>query len=480
MPVGLRGELMAAEVASGETRQEGLSQWHRFILSASMFLCVSAFGFLEPFVPLYLELSGLSRGQIGLVVGVGAGLALLVQPLLGRLSDRIDKRRPLMVVGALLTAAAYLSYRGADHLVLFVLLTALGVNGISYLNTANAVLVSRLALAHGGSRGATATFASFRVWGSVGYVVVSLLTGLLVTRGLAGQSPTREGLDPLFTYAPLVFVLVAGVAMLLPDPRRSELPVPPPDKQSKRAVSGEPKADSTAAPHRGGQQNLRWFLFAYFLYCFAWNGSASFLSLHLRALGATPAWMTAVYATGVLCEILVMSQVSRWCDEFGRRPLLAVALAAMPLRLLLYVPAPHPLWILCVQTLHGINFGVLVTVTVAFVNDVCTEETRGAAQSRLAATSGLAAAFGPAVGGWLASAVGIPATFLVMAGVAGVGAGWFLWKVRETHPDPVRLHRQGPMVLRPLFRVLCIPGVCLARLPRVRRSKAAFDARAEK
>ncbi len=40
--------------------------WRRWALTACMFLSVARFGFLEPFVPLYLELSGLKRGQIGL------------------------------------------------------------------------------------------------------------------------------------------------------------------------------------------------------------------------------------------------------------------------------------------------------------------------------------------------------------------------------------------------------------------------------
>src|ERR671916_1360667 len=84
---------------------------HRITLTACMFLTVAAIGFLEPFVPLYLEQSGLQRGQIGLVSGIGTGLALLIQPLLGRLSDRLDARRPLMFAAAVMAGSAYLLYR---------------------------------------------------------------------------------------------------------------------------------------------------------------------------------------------------------------------------------------------------------------------------------------------------------------------------------------------------------------------------------
>ncbi len=149
----------------------------RWLLAVSMFLSVAAFGFLEPFVPLYLELSGLERSQIGLVTGIGTGLSLLIQPLLGRLSDRLDARRPLMLAAALAAGCAYLFYRKADGLLGFMVLTALGINGVMYLNTAAAVLVGRMTSHAGDGRGGGATFASFRVWGSVGYVIVSLLTG---------------------------------------------------------------------------------------------------------------------------------------------------------------------------------------------------------------------------------------------------------------------------------------------------------------
>jgi MFS family permease len=85
------------------------------------------------------------------------------------------------------------------------------------------------------------------------------------------------------------------------------------------------------------------------------------------------------------------------------------------------------MWVLAVQTLHGINFGIMVAVSVAFVSDQCSEEKRGAAQARLVAISGAAAALGPAVGGWIAQQFGIRWTFGVMACFAAAGAAFFLW-----------------------------------------------------
>jgi MFS family permease len=278
---------------------------------------VAAFGFLEPFVPLYLELSGLTRGQIGLVTGIGTGLALLIQPLLGRLSDRIDARRPLMFAAAVASGCAYLFYRGADSLATFIFLTGLGINGVLYLNTANAVLVGRMALREGNGGQVGGSFAKYRLWGSIGYVVVSLLAGALLSRTLGTQATiTRAVVAPIFLYAPLLFVLAALVVWLLPDPKSREVastssaPTPPTEEEAARLPTCE--------------RNLRRFLPAYFLFFFAYTGSAAYLSIHLKSLGATPMWITGVFAAGVVCEVLVMSQVGNLSDRFGRRPLLAV------------------------------------------------------------------------------------------------------------------------------------------------------------
>jgi MFS family permease len=93
-------------------------------LAVYLFLVTSSFGFLQPFLPLYMEAAGLSKSQIGLLTGLGMGIALLVQPLLGRLSDRLDVRRPFIALSALGAAAAYFSFPLAHSLPEFLIQVA--------------------------------------------------------------------------------------------------------------------------------------------------------------------------------------------------------------------------------------------------------------------------------------------------------------------------------------------------------------------
>jgi MFS family permease len=385
-----------------------------------MFLITAAFGFLQPFVPLYMEAAGLTRDQIGLVVGVGTGLALLVQPMLGRMSDRLDARRPIMAVAAVGAALAYGAYRWADSPVAFGLLSAIGVNGTIFLNAAAAVIVARLAVAGASGR----AYAAYRVWGSVGYIVVALATGWVIGAGgaHAGGSLTRSGLAPVFEWGPMIFVAIAVLTAFVPDPKANP---------SAQALRGMREDDS--ATDRTRASALRPFLVSFFLYQFALYGASAYLSLFIKGLGATPLWITGTFAAGVVCEVLVMTRVGGLSDARGRKPILAVAYVLMPIRLLCYIPATGPAWVLAVQLLHGLNFGIMGAVAVTYVNDLAPDGRRGAAQASLSSVGGLAVALGPALCGLLSHRLGIGWMFAAMSVVGMAGAIIFLYRVPESH-----------------------------------------------
>ena len=419
--------------------------WRRSALIAYMFLTTAAFGFLQPFVPLYLAAAGLTAGKIGIVLGVGTGTILLAQPLLGRVSDRLDARRPLLVAAALTAGCAYAAYTLAPQRSLwaFLLLTCLGVNGTQYLNAAGGVLVGRIV---GSRSGGGAAYAGYRVWGSVGYITVALLTGLLVNRALGihpGAHLNRTALSPIFRDGFGLFFTLAIIALLVPDAKKV-LP---------KAAGNQGEAGTPVPLSR----NVQWFLLALFLYQFALYGASAYLSLYLQGMGATPLWITGVFAAGVVCEVLVMTWVGRFTDRYGRRPAMAIAFLLMPLRLLAYIPARTPLGVLFVQSLHGLNFGIMGAIAVVFINDLSTDSGRGTAQARLAGTLGLATALGPVAGGWIVQHCGIGWMFAAMSLVGVAGAAVFLTQVHESHPSPTPFPMTGPRPYRSFLTLLSAP-----------------------
>lgn len=390
-------------------------------LATYMFLVVGTFGFLQPFVPLYLESSGLDRREIGFVLGIATGLALLVQPALGRWSDRADRRRPFVVAASAAAGTAYLCYPLADGLFGLLLLSAVGANATLYLNAAGGVIVGRLVASEQGG----AAYAGYRVFGSIGYICTTLLTGSLLLLGYGPRADlSREELNVVFYLAPLLFFVVAGLAFWLPDPHA----------QSDRGTGPRSGVRAPWTP------NLVWFLVAFTIYTMALYGASAFLSVYMKQLGANALWITGTFAAGVVCEVLVMRQSGRLADQYGRRPLLMVAFLLLPVRLALYALVASPGGVLLVQLLHGLNFGIMGAVAVAFVNDMATDQTRGQLQGRLAAAGGAATAVAPVGLGIVAELNGLPAMFLVAAAVAALAAVLFSAFVKESLTRPGTAH----------------------------------------
>lgn len=431
----------------------------RFALAAALFLITGVNGFLQPFLPLYLNAAGLTKSRVGLVLALGTGAALLIQPLLGRLSDKWDARRPIMACAAVFSAVAYLCFRFAHSLPAFIALTALGVNGFAYLNAAGGVLVGRLAQSGRGG----AAYVGYRVWGSVGYVVIGMTTGWLINRSLPPQATlSRASLEPVFTYGPLLFFAIAAIVAWVPDRKRLS-PARPVDGEPEvisvednslvadRVASGSPSTgragDNAAGDSRSFKDdrrlqgepqtdtNLNAFLLSFFLYQLALYGASSFLPFYMKQLGASPGLITAMFAGGVVSEVLVMTRIGRWTDIYGRRPALAFSFLLMPIRLLMYIPAHTPAWVMAVQTLHGLNFGIIGTIAVVFVNDLAGDHERGAKQARLAAAQGMGTAVGPILCGWLSDHAGLQGMFALMSAIGFVAAGLFLTRVRESHTN---------------------------------------------
>lgn len=377
-------------------------------LSWYLGLTTAVNGFLQPFVPLYLLESGLDKGQIGLVAGAGAAMAIVIQPLLGRLSDRFDARRPFVAAMATVAALAYLSFPHLHGSTAFLVAVALGANAAMYMQGVGGVLVGRLAAK---GQGGT-VYAHYRIWGSIGYVFVALATGLSLNQP-GGLPHGRAALDPLFRVGPLLFLGIAGMAYWLPDPRRP--------------ASAEPLGKVRLSP------NLKRFLVVDFLYVVSLYGATSFIAIFMRSVGGTGLWLAATFVPGVVAEVLVMRRSGAFSDRYGRRPLLLVAYLLLPLRLLLYAPATGPAWVLAVQTLHGLNFGIVGAVAIAFVNDQADHRTRGALQGQLSMITALAAAAGPALLGAVAERAGLPAMFVVAAALAAVATVLFLLFVDESN-----------------------------------------------
>jgi len=401
----------------------------KIALIAYLFFVTATFGFLQPFVPLYFKTEHTNNLVVGIMIGCSTAVALIMQPIWGRLSDRFDTRRPFIFGLSLCAAFAYLSFPHVKGVWQFMALNAIGQNAVIYLNAVGGVLVGRMVSKQKGG----AAYANYRLWGSIGYIVVTLGVGF--TLGASVKNLELSSLNKAFSTAPYIFVFASFLAFFVPDFHKDR-------SQVKKIVP--PPLPS----------NLKWFLVCYFLYQFTLYGASTYLSLFMKSMTNNYAWVTAMFAGGVVIEVMVLRLSGRFSDEFGRRPLLVFTYVLLPIRLALYALCFAPYQVFVVQLLHGLNFGIMGAISVVLINDLCTDENRGQAQARLAVASGLAASISPIALGWLCDSLGYRGMFLAVSGLAAFAAYILIDKLEETHPGARLLADRGPARLRWLMKVL--------------------------
>lgn len=138
------------------------------------------------------------------------------------------------------------------------------------------------------------------------------------------------------------------------------------------------------------------------------------------------AWATMLVAACVLVPQIVVAAsspaVGRWAQRFGRRPVLIIGFAALPVRGLLLMLTTDPYLLVAVQLLDGICaavFGVLVPLTIA-------DLTRGTGRFNLAqgivgTGVGIGASLSTTLGGWMSDRLGSSLAFLGLAGIGALG-----------------------------------------------------------
>jgi len=383
---------------------------------------------------------------LGLLSAIGALLALIIQPLTGMVSDRttsrVGRRRPYILVAAVIYVAGMLALAAAPGFAIFVIgfvlaQIAANVGTASY----QGLLPDRVPADQRGT--ASGYLGLMTILGNVGSLVAAALLLSNVSAGPGLAAAVRSGATRY--YALGIVVLVIGVLVTVVGIDEH------PSNQSQPLGGGGLGAshffDLWLAPMR--YDNFRWvfltrasvmlgltIFLTYIEYYFAnvahvTNFVQSTAAVALLALG------------GAVIGALTLGMVS---DRIGRVGIVAVATGLMTLAALTFVVAPHiPLWPL--GLLFGAGYGAYTSVDWALAVDSL--PSLGAAGKDLgiwSIASNLPAVLAPLVGSLViggGTALGMTAeaayrsVFALAAGFLLLGA-LFVFRVQETLPRPLR------------------------------------------
>src|SRR5262249_7997289 len=142
-------------------------------------------------------------------------------------------------------------------------------------------------------------------------------------------------------------------------------------------------------------------------------------------------WSTLVLSGFVVVPQIVVALLAPWvgqkAETWGRRPLLLVGLAALPIRSAFFALAADPAPLIVVQALDGLTGARLGVLTALVIADVTKRTGRfNLAQGLVGTVSGIGAALSTSVSGLVVASYGSIAGFASVTGV-GLLAVAILW-----------------------------------------------------
>ncbi len=445
--------------AIDRSSQRGLDWLNFFVANLQ-----TAFG---PFIAVYLTSAHWTQGQIGLVLTVGsvtamasqvpagaavdmlrnkhaaAGLAILAIVLSCLLLAVVPDRLPVTAAEILHGFASCMLNPAIAAITLSVVAAQVldpspdGRNGAQARSAQAAAEAAAEALAEAETAAHVALGERFGRNASFGSI------GNAVAAGLMG------GVGYLVSARATFFL---GAALALPGlwALRSIARLPEPSRHPP-ATKDAPDNDLIAAKPKGGvrtllhDRRLAGFAVCVVLYHL---GNAGMLPLAAGEVTRDAGHLAelVIAACILLPQILgayLSPKIGRWAGIYGRRPVMLVAFAALPLRGVLLAISPSPVLIVAVQMLDAISsaaFGVMLPLVAADLS-------RGTGRfnlcmGMLGLAMGIGASFSTSLAGFVADR-STRAGFLVLAasGIACVGAVWLL--VSETAPGLVKTSRAG-------------------------------------
>ncbi len=365
-----------------------------------------------PFVSVYLTTQHWTQIDIGLVLSAAGIVSLLGQMPGGALVDAARSER--FVAGLAVAAICLSALSYAAFPILPMVLSASILHALASCVLGPAMAAISLGLvghaAIGERLGRNARFAS-------------------VGNGLAAAAMGACG---YFLSARSVFIVT--VLLLAPALLALRM-IEPAEIDPERAHGAAPPRPNNkpSTKFRDLLHNRPLFIFAGCLLLFHLANSAMLPLMGSLVTMRSSQWATLLIAACIVVPQLVVAAFSPWVGKraqvWGRRGLLLIGFAALPIRGILFASVTSPSLLVVVQLLDGVTAAVLAVMVPLIVADV----TRGTGhfnlgQGIVGTSTGIGASLSATLAGYMSDRFGYGTAFAGLAAIALIGlmAVWFL------------------------------------------------------
>ena len=313
---------------------------------------------IYPLIPLFLtSVLGVGASFLGLIEGIAEATASVLKTFSGYISDRVKRRKPLVLLGYGLSTISKPTVGLATRWVHVLIARFLDRTGKGIRTSPRDALIAETVDKK--SRGKA--FGFHRAMDTLGAVVGPLLAyGLLNI--FKGYFPEAKSLRLVFLSA-FVPGFIAFVILLLFVTEKAR------EKRERRAFLGT---------LRSMPRHFLAFLFVMGIFALG-NSSDTFLILRSQNIGFNYTEIPLLYMTFNIIYALSAMPLGSLSDKIGRKATIGAGFAVYGLVYLLFALLRSPSFLWLLWGLYGIYYGFTEGVGRAFVADLVDESRRGTA-----------------------------------------------------------------------------------------------------
>ncbi len=372
-----------------------------YLLRIFLFVYYMAWTFIFFFIPIYLrEEKNFSIGMIGILAGLFGLFGAISQVYIGYLSDKFRKRKPFMIISAIMLMLVYgfLFPKLNSYLTFLLIYPLLGIFMNTLTTLSNVLILDYASLSSIGK-----SFASTRVWAPIGFLVMILTTGFY---------PKLTESAFMFPIISLVFLLCFLILLAIEEPEFKVETKILTFNDVKRLIS---------------IKEVREFLLFMFFYSFALVGTSGNVNLLIKYLGGTNSDISWALVVCSAPEIPMSYFWGHMADKVGRKSLLLLAGLAIPIRSFLYFLAGRAFDVILIQLFtHIFTFVISINVAPIYVNDLVSPEERATGQGILNLSIALSQTLSSFISGNVADMVGLKGMYIFLGTIGIISAVWSL------------------------------------------------------
>ncbi|CAH0237259.1 MFS transporter [Peribacillus simplex] len=360
------------------------------LLKGFNFLYFGLLAIFIPFLPVYLADQGLRPAQIGFIIGTGGFVTLITQPLWGMISDKTRTiRKVLLLLIFFSSVIGYFLYDSSSYLqlILFAMLLYFFLMPIDPLTESlNFTMAEKSGISYG----------SIRTYGALGYAVISLITGYVMSYFGANS------LAFLFAGIGLISFIISW---MMPD----------------APVSGKPVTLSSLKHFFSNKETLL-FLLLVFICAVPARMNDTFLGVYIRELGGSAKLVGLTWFLAAGSEIVVFALSFWWLRKGKEIIIISFAAAFFFIRYFVSAWITDPQLLAYLQVMQLLTFPIFYSAAIQYLYRIVPVEWRATGQTVLAllffGVSGIIASY---IGGAIYGAYGGKTLYLFISSISFIG-----------------------------------------------------------